>query len=105
SSVPTYVVDGGTRVSPLREEDAPRHTFLRRIVMPLFTPAAMRRQEAYFVTLARELLDAAEARGDVVEVSSQLAIPLPGRVTCDLLGLPVDQHARFHELTEKRLAL
>src|SRR4051812_509087 len=105
SNIPVFVVDGtGVRTGPLREEDQPRHTFLRRIVAPLFTPAAMRRMTPYFVALARQLLDDAE-RGDVVEVSEQLAKPLPGRVTCDLLGLPVELHARFHRLTEIRLAL
>jgi cytochrome P450 len=103
SSTPTHMIDA-ERISPLREEDPPRHTFLRRIVMPLFTPREMRRLEAYFTEVARDLLDQAE-RGEVVDVSSQLAIPLPGRVTCDLLGVPLDRHERFLELTAERLAL
>jgi cytochrome P450 len=104
SNTPLHVVDG-ERISPLREEDPPRHTFLRRIVMPLFTPREMRRLDEYFRTVARELLDEAEGKSDVVEVSSQLAVPLPGRVTCDLLGVPVDEHGRFLELTAERLSL
>lgn len=103
SSTPPDMV-GGERISPMREEDPPRHTFLRRIVMPLFTPREMRRLEGYFAGVARGLLDRAE-QGEVVEVSSQLAIPLPGRVTCDLLGVPLDQHERFLELTAERRAL
>jgi cytochrome P450 len=103
SSTPLRMVDR-ERISPLREEDPPRHTFLRRIIMPLFTPREMRRLDAYFTEVARELLDAAE-RVDVLEVSSQLAVPLPGRVTCDLLGVPLDEHQRFLELTAERLLL
>jgi cytochrome P450 len=102
SSEPSYVVDGtGERISPLREQDQPRHSFLRKIIAPMFTPKEMRRLVPYFTQLANELLDAAE-RDPVVEVSSQLAIPLPGRVTCDLLGLPLESHERFYELTAER---
>ncbi len=103
SSTPLHLVDE-VRGSPLREEDPPRHTFLRNIVMPLFTPAEMRRLAGYFDTVVREVLDAAE-RCEFVEVSSQLAVPVPGRVTCDLLGVPVDEHERFLELTAERLTL
>lgn len=106
SNVPPHVVDEpAARISPLREEDPPRHGFLRRIVMPMFTPGEMRRLKPYFEELARELLDTAEATGGhVVEVSSQIAVPLPGRVTCDLLGVPLEQHVAFLELTNERQA-
>jgi cytochrome P450 len=105
SNVPVWLLGREEeRVSPLREEDPPRHTLLRRIVMPMFTPSEMRRLEPYFRQVACELLDAAE-QGEDVEVSSQLAIPLPGRVTCDLLGVPLEEHERFMELTAERLAL
>jgi hypothetical protein len=67
SSTPAHLMEA-TRISPLREEDPPRHSFLRRIVMPLFTPREMRRMDAYFAALARELLDQAE-QDDIVEVS------------------------------------
>jgi cytochrome P450 len=105
SNVPAYLLDDpAARISPLREEDPPRHAFLRRIVMPMFTPAEMRRQEPYYRSISRELLDEVES-SEVVEVTSQLAIPLPGRVTCDLLGVPSGEHERFLELTAERLAL
>jgi len=97
-------VDPDERISPLRMADPPRHSWLRAIVMPLFTSKEMRSREAYFKDLAEGLLDVVETK-DVVEVSSQLAIPLPGRVTCDLLGLPVEEHLRFIDLTTERREL
>jgi len=100
SSVAANIV-GKNRISPLRQEDPPKHGFLRKIVMPLFRPNEMRRLQGYFDELAKDLLDEAE-KSDVVEVSSQLAVPLPGRVTCDILGVPLDQHKRFYELTAER---
>jgi cytochrome P450 len=106
SNIPVHLVeDDSGRISPLREEDQPRHTFLRRIVMPMFTVREMRRLEPYFRQVARDLLDGAEANGSLVEVSSQIATPLPGRVTCDLLGVPLEEHALFMELTAERLSL
>jgi cytochrome P450 len=106
SNIPVYLLeDDSGRVSPLREEDKPRHTFLRRIVMPMFAAGEMRRLEPYFRQVACELLDAAERRSCLVEVSSQLGIPLPGRVTCDLIGVPLDEHQLFMDLTAERLGI
>ena len=105
SSIPLHILrDENLRISPLREQDQPRHTFLRRIIMPMFTPAEMRRWDPYYRRLAQELLDDAERR-DAIDVTPQLAVPLPGRVTCDLLGVPVHQHERFLALTAERLQL
>ena len=92
------------QMSPIREADQPVHTSRRRLVMPLFTSGRLRRQQEYFRRVAREILDDAEA-GDAVEASSQIAVRLPGRITCDLLGVPLEHHARFKELTEERLEL
>ncbi len=105
SNIPFDLIGHPERsLTPFRNADPPRHTWMRQIVQPLFTPKAMRALAPYFNGLADELLDAAE-EGDVVEVSSQLAIPLPGRVTCDLLGLPKERHQLFLDLTAERLKL
>jgi cytochrome P450 len=92
------------QMSPLREEDPPLHNARRRIVSPLFTSGRMRRQESYFQEVARGILAELEPDSEV-EVSAQIAVPLAGRVTCDLLGLPLERHARFKELTAERLQL
>jgi cytochrome P450 len=72
--------------------------------MPLFTSGRLRRQLSYFRRVAQEILDDAEA-AEVIEASAEIAVRLPGRITCDLLGVPRDQHTRFKELTEERLEL
>src|SRR5688572_1929109 len=44
SSVPLELLEGKRpRFSPLKDEDPPRHTFLRKLVLPSLTPAAMRK--------------------------------------------------------------
>jgi cytochrome P450 len=71
----------------MMETDAPRHTRLRRIVSPLFTPRAIREYEPFCRDLARQILDRALPSGDfdfVEEISRQLPI----RVLARILGVP-----------------
>lgn len=91
-------------ISPIRGQDPPRQTSLRRIVAPLFSPKAMKANGVRLTATVRDLLDPLADR-DTVEISSSLAIPLPGRVACDLLGLPIAKHAQFLRLTEERRKL
>ncbi len=97
--LPDGVVDDP--ISPIRGQDPPRQTWLRRIVAPLFSPKAMKLKEDSLRVFVEDMLEPVSA-GDVVEISSQLATPLPGRVACDLLGLPIERHAKFLSLTEER---
>ena len=46
SSVPLDILEGREPpTSEIRQQDEPRHTFIRGIVAPLFNPRAMRRRE------------------------------------------------------------
>src|SRR5437868_11535665 len=76
SSVPLDILEGRQPpTSEIRQQDEPRHTFIRSIVSPLFNPAAMRRREELIREIVREIVDAA-AGSEVVEVSAALATPL-----------------------------
>jgi cytochrome P450 len=90
--------------SSLPQQDPPSHTAHRRVVTPLFTSGRMRRQAPYFRRVAADIVSALESGRDV-EVSSEVAVPLAGRVTCDLLGVPFELQARFRALTKERQAL
>src|SRR5262249_20448398 len=71
----------------MMETDPPRHTRLRRIVSPLFTPRAMREYEPFCRDLARQVLDRALPQGSfdfVEDISRQLPI----RVLARVLGVP-----------------
>jgi cytochrome P450 len=105
SSIPLPQFTGEKEnLRPIRDQDPPLHSARRKTVAPLFTSGAMRRRAAYFREVASETLSRVENQ-DLVDVSSEIAAPLAGRVTCDLLGVPLQQHARFKELTEERLKL
>lgn len=71
----------------MMETDPPRHTRLRRIVSPLFSPRAIRDYEPFCRELARDIVDRALELGEfdfVEEISRQLPI----RVLARILGVP-----------------
>jgi cytochrome P450 len=105
SSVPLAQFTGEKEnLRPIRDQDPPLHSARRRAVAPLFTGGEMRRRAGYFAEVAADILTQVENQPEV-DVSSEIAVPMAGRVTCDLLGVPIEQHARFKELTEERLSL
>lgn len=69
------------------EVDPPDAIAWRRLLGPLFAPTAIEAMEADIRRLARELVDAFAEKGRC-DVVSDLAEPLPARVTMRLLGLP-----------------
>jgi cytochrome P450 len=83
---------GGGSASPPAElpsflfMDPPRHTDLRRLAAPDFTPRAVRRLVPMVRELIDDLLDEAAARGRLDGVAD-LASPLPVTVICRVLGV------------------
>jgi cytochrome P450 family 142 subfamily A polypeptide 1 len=74
--------------------DDPRHAEQRQLVSRRFTPKAVRALEDYLTALIDELVGGFADAG-TVEVVSQLAAPLPARLTAHLLGFPED---RWHDI-------
>lgn len=66
--------------------DPPRHTVLRRLAAPDFTPRAVRRLVPMIKELIDDLLDEAAVRGRLDGVAD-LASPLPVTVICRVLGI------------------
>ena len=63
------------------------HTRLRKLIMKVFTPRAVRALAPRIEALVDDLLAPALERGSM-EVISDLAYPLPATVICELLGIP-----------------
>src|SRR3954465_3421416 len=69
SSVPLDILEGRQPpTSEIRQQDEPRHSFIRKIVAPLFNPRAMREREKLIRAIVRDLVDRSED-DEVVEVS------------------------------------
>ncbi|MEL7207293.1 MAG: hypothetical protein AAGK32_03515 [Actinomycetota bacterium] len=71
-------------------QDDPGHQEQRRLVSRRFTPKSVREHEAEMRAIIDELLDAAEAKGEI-EVIDDLAGQLPARLTARLLGFPEER--------------
>jgi cytochrome P450 len=72
--------------------DPPDHTRLRALVSKAFTPRVIEQMREHIQHIVDGLLDRPQAQGgmDVVE---DLAYPLPVTVICEMLGVPVADHA------------
>jgi pimeloyl-[acyl-carrier protein] synthase len=76
--------------------DPPDHTRLRTLVSKAFTPRMVEALRPRIRSIAAELLDRAAAT-DEFDLVSAFAYPLPVTVIAEMLGVPVEDHARFQE--------
>ncbi|MEV8546646.1 cytochrome P450 [Streptomyces sp. NPDC051572] len=77
--------------------DMPRHRELRGLVSQAFTPRFVESLEPRIGEVTRRLLDAAEERGDTIDIVSDLAHPLPVTVIAEVMGLPREDHGLFRK--------
>jgi cytochrome P450 len=74
--------------------DPPRHTRQRQLVSRAFTPRAVADLEPRIRDIVRGLLDSVSP-GDTVDFVDAIAAPLPIIVIAELLGVPIEDRARF----------
>jgi cytochrome P450 family 142 subfamily A polypeptide 1 len=75
--------------------DDPRHAEQRKLVSRRFTPKSVRALEPLMAGIMDDLIGQWADRGEL-EVVSELAAPLPARLTAHLLGFPED---RWRDIT------
>ncbi len=81
-------------LEPFLFRDPPDHTRLRGLVSKAFTPKVVESLRSRTQEIVDELLDTAIETGRV-DLLESFAYPLPVRVICDLLGVPVADQHRF----------
>jgi cytochrome P450 len=79
---------------PFLFRDPPDHTRLRGLVSKAFTPKVVESLRARTQQVVDELLDAAIA-AERIDLVEGFAHPLPVRIICDLLGVPVEDQDHF----------
>jgi cytochrome P450 len=82
------VPSGAEGVHALLNIDPPDHTRLRRLMQKAFTPRRAAQLRPRTAEIARTLLDQMAAGGDVVDLVTGYARPLPITVISELLGIP-----------------
>lgn len=88
--------------------DNPDHARLRALVSKAFTPRLLERLRGRIEALCEELLDAVEREGERrgwVDLVSRYALPLPATVIAELLGVPAEDHARFHRWSSRMVSV
>ncbi|MGN9839514.1 cytochrome P450 [Nonomuraea sp. H19] len=77
--------------------DPPEHTRYRRLLTGQFTVRRMKLLEPRIAEITNACLDDMEAAGGPVDLVQAFALPIPSLVICELLGVPYEDRARFHE--------
>ena len=81
----------------LLDTDGTGHRCLRRLVNPMFSPAAVESYAATLESIVSELIDQIDAPGPI-DFVSELAIRVPYRAMCAFLGIPTGDAARLFEM-------
>jgi cytochrome P450 len=76
------------------DRDPPDHTRLRGLVSKAFTPKALESLRPHIQKIVDDLLAGAAGKGQM-DLIEEFAYPLPVRVICEMLGVPVRDHERF----------
>lgn len=80
--------------------DPPEHSRLRRLVSKAFTARRVEAMRSRIQKAVDELLDDMVAHGTPADLVRQLAVPLPVRVICEVMGVPVEDEKHFRAFTE-----
>ena len=83
--------------------DRPDHLEMRKVVHTYFSPKSMEEWRPLVKAAVADLLDAAEARGDGVDLMRDLAVPLPVLVIAEMMGVPEEERPHIRMLAEKLL--
>jgi cytochrome P450 len=83
--------------------DPPAHTRLRGLVTQAFTPRIVRGLEPRMHAMAAGLLDDALAAGTVDFVEA-MTYPLPVTVIAEIIGVPIEDRARFKRWSDAAVA-
>src|SRR5262245_32007992 len=88
--------------SPPITSDPPDHSPARRLLLPAFTPSAIRKLEPRTREICTELLDGVIARGRC-DAAVDYAQHVPVRVIAHMLGLPEQDGDRFRTWIQQSL--
>jgi cytochrome P450 len=81
----------------LTDQDPPEHTRLRRLIAKVFTVRRVARLREQAEQIASELVDGMVASGTSADLVASFAVPLPGLMVCELVGVPYEDRDEFRD--------
>ncbi|MDJ1137482.1 cytochrome P450 [Streptomyces iconiensis] len=81
--------------------DPPEHTVQRKMLLTSFTVKKVAALRPGIQSIVDGLIDAIEAKGPVVDLVPEFALPVPSIVICRLLGVPYSDHEFFEEQSRR----
>ena len=93
---------GAEPIGGLGFTDPPDHTRLRKILTPEFTLRRLARLQPRIEQIVADRASALRSGGDIVDLVTEFAFPVPFLMICDLLGLPLAERERFRGLGHDR---
>ena len=94
---------GWKRAQTLQRTDPPVHTYYRRLLARVFTRRNIDALQPRIAEITNELIDRFVAAGEC-EFIADFALPLPGIVICEQLGIDATQYPRFKRWADAMLA-
>ena len=95
---------GWARAATLQRTDPPVHTHYRKLINRVFTAAKVRELTPDIDRIVTELIDAFVDRGEC-EFVDEFALPMPGRLIAEQLGLDKSEYRTFRRWADAMLAL
>jgi cytochrome P450 len=81
----------------LTDQDPPEHTRLRRLVAKAFTARRVEQLRTRAEQITNDLIDEMVKAGQPADLVQALAVPLPGLMICELIGVPYADRDQFRD--------
>lgn len=94
SEGPAHAVKGPTRRA-FRAMDGEQHSYYRRLLARDFALRTINAMRPRMRAIIDDLITAMKQKGAPADLFTDFALPLPLKVTCDLLGVPVEDQSTF----------
>ncbi len=82
------------REKSMLNQNPPDHTRLRSLVNKAFTPSMISKMRSHIESIANELLDKVEHKGEL-DLVNDFSFPLPAIVIAEMLGVPAQDRDKF----------
>ena len=96
--------DVSTAERNMLDLDPPDHTRLRSLVHKAFTPSLVEQMRSRTQAISDELLDRVLWLGEM-DLISDFALPLPMTIITEILGVPANDHDKFHRWSKAVVSL